>query len=71
MLRILLTCLIAVAIGCGGERGKRPDGSNTWGTFNRCEFDGHTYITYCEGMSESRVLGIEHDPDCKRCKDER
>ena len=65
----LLPLMLLLLSGCEpGAKGQRKDGSTTTGKFDRCIFEGHTYITYTEGSGANRTKGITHDPDCPACR---
>lgn len=67
-MRTLIAILIICAIGCEGEPGKTADGSNTSGTFTKCTYEGHDYIIYKAGFGNSSYGGLEHDPECRKCR---
>lgn len=60
--------LLLLLTGCEPRlKGTDPDGTPTYGSFRKCQFEGHDYVIYEEGFAENSVLGLEHDPNCRKC----
>ena len=34
-------------------------------------YKGHDYIMFKQGIGRYATMGVEHDPDCKTCKNEK
>lgn len=61
--------MLFVCFGCNrGTRGREADGSANSGVFRKCEYEGHVYIVYKDGFGTASFGGIEHDPDCDKCR---
>jgi len=68
-MRFVLIAILLFLVGCQvGTPGVRPDGTHTLGKFDKCEFDGHSYVIYSNGISDHRTQCMVHDPECRKCK---
>jgi len=66
---LCLLLLLLCFVGCqSGTRGTKLDGTPSSGTFTKCLFDGHAYVVYVDGAFDNRIGGLEHDPDCPKCR---
>ncbi len=63
-MRAILITLALFFVGCdNGAKGTLRDGTSTFGSFQKCEFEGHDYLIYNAGHGR----GLEHDPECRKC----